>query len=160
MTRGMQTKALFFFCPLVALAACSGPKDGSSGTTTPNGAPTIATLDGRSGTEEEWTLEEGGPTKFLYFMNPQLKLSATCRKPDGALDCEAYRFLKSGMPVELARRRLDGRASAGTLACVKMGNILVHGKNALGTEDGFCKFRDGSMTTTGAIEQYSIRVLE
>ena len=90
----------------------------------------------------------------------QLKLSDGCRKPDGSLDCEAYRFLKSGAPVDLARRSLDGRRSAGVLACMKLGNQLVHGRNAMGSEDGFCRFRDGSLTTTGALETYSVRVIE
>ncbi|MBL8606422.1 MAG: hypothetical protein JNL38_03845 [Myxococcales bacterium] len=155
-------KTLLFACACaLAVSGCGGPDKTSGGSATPSSStPTLASLDPKSGVPEQWTLEEGGPTGFLYFANPQLKLSDTCRRPDGTLDCEAFRFLKGGVPVDLARRSLDGRASAGTLACVKMGNRLVHGKNAMGSEDGFCRFRDGSFTTTGAIEQYGIRVLE
>jgi len=148
------------FVGALAIAGCGGDKPSSGGATTPSGAPSLAGLDPRSGQPEQWTLEEGGPTGFLYFANPQLKLSDGCRKPDGSLDCEAYRFLKSGAPVDLARRSLDGRRSAGVLACMKLGNQLVHGRNAMGSEDGFCRFRDGSLTTTGALETYSVRVIE
>lgn len=148
------------FVGVFAIAGCGGDKPSSGGATTPSGAPSLAGLDPRSGQPEQWTLEEGGPTGFLYFANPQLKLSDGCRKPDGSLDCEAYRFLKSGAPIDLARRSLDGRRSAGVLACMKLGNQLVHGRNAMGSEDGFCRFRDGSLTTTGALETYSVRVIE
>ena len=33
-------------------------------------------------------------------------------------EAEAFRFLKSGTPIDLARRSLDGRRSAGVLACI------------------------------------------
>ena len=30
----------------------------------------------------------------------------------------------------------------------------MHAKNAAGSEDGFCKFPDGSLVSVGALEQY------
>jgi hypothetical protein len=64
------------------------------------------------------------------------------------------------MPVEIPKRELTGNVSAGTRACNKLGHKLVSGHNAMGSEDGFCRFPDGSMVSTGALEQYGMRVIE
>lgn len=148
----------------VVVSGCS-KEPTSQPATTSSGAvaspqAALASLDAKAAKEEPWTLEGSGPMPFLYWGSPQLKLSASCKKPDGTLDCEALRFIKSGTPVEIPKRRLDGRMSAGTLVCMKLGHALITGRSALGTEDGFCKFPDGSVTTTGALEQYNLKILE
>jgi putative hemolysin len=104
--------------------------------------------------------DSAAPVALLYFTQQGLKLSASCKKPDGKLDCAAFQYVKSGMPVEIAKRELDGRMSAGTKVCMKMKNQLVTGKNSVGSEDGFCKFPDGSLITVGALEQYSLRIVQ
>ena len=37
---------------------------------------------------------------------------------------------------------------------------LVMAHNQMGAEDGFCTFPDGSMVSTGALEQYGMRIME
>jgi hypothetical protein len=64
------------------------------------------------------------------------------------------------MPVEIPRRSLTGGMSAGTHVCMKLNHQLVTGKNSVGAEDGFCRFPDGSMISTGALEQYGMRVIQ
>jgi hypothetical protein len=160
----MRISCLAVCSLFVLVAGCSKeptsqPASGASGAAAPAQGG-LAALDAKAAKEEPWTLEGAGPMPFLYWGNPQLKLSASCKKPDGSLDCEAFRFLKSGTPVEIPKRRPDGRMSAGTLVCMKLGHALITGRSALGTEDGFCKFPDGSVTTTGALEQYNLRILE
>ncbi len=128
----------------------------------------LATLDAKTALPEDWLLEGGGPLPLLYFSSAQLKLSAGCKKPDGSLDCDALRFLRAGTPVQLLKRSLDGRMSAGSMACIRLAKesgkdgayALVTAKNKLGAEDGLCRFPDGSYVTLGALEQYGIRVLE
>ena len=64
------------------------------------------------------------------------------------------------MPAQIPRREITGNISAGTKACRKLGHKLVSGHNAMGAEDGFCQFPDGSMLSNGALEQYGMQVLE
>jgi hypothetical protein len=70
------------------------------------------------------------------------------------------RFLRSGMPVEIARRALDGRTSAGVKVCMRMNQPIVAVHNSVGSEESFCRFPDGSLVSSGALEQYKLRVIQ
>lgn len=144
---------------LAALISACGKEGAESGPATPQSAPTPATLDGKSGLPESWTVEDA-PTQLLFFTQIGMKVSASCRKPDGTLDCAAFQYVKSGMPTEIAKRELDGHASPGSKVCLKMNNQIVTGKNSVGSTDTFCKFPDGSLITVGTLEQYSLRIIQ
>lgn len=149
---------------LLALACNSSSQSGtppqpqatsaSANVTGPFGA-----LDAKTAKQEQWKIENAN-VAFLFFDAQNLKLSASCQKPDGSLDCDAFRFFKNGQSVTIPRRELDGRMSAGTKMCRKLGYPTLNGQNSLGSEDGFCKFPDGSMTTTGALEQHGLKTVE
>ncbi len=97
---------------------------------------------------------------FIYFQQQNVRVSAQCRQPTGQLACDAIRQVRDGQPVALTGRELNAGVSAGTKACMKLGQKLVSGRNAVGAEDGFCRFPDGSMISTGALEQYGMRVIQ
>jgi putative hemolysin len=142
----------------VLLAGC-GKEGAESGAATPQSAPTPATLDGKSGLPETWTVEDAA-VPLLFFTQLGMKLSASCKKADGTLDCAAFQYVKNGMPTEIAKRELDGRASPGSKVCLKMNNQVVNGKNSVGSTETFCKFPDGSLITVGTLEQYSLRIVQ
>ncbi len=118
----------------------------------------LAKLETEKPTPEPWTID-GQPAPFLYWGAEDLRLSASCQKGQ-ALACEAVRQLRVAAPVEIPRRFLDGRQSPGTKVCQKLGHPILVGKNAMGAEDSFCRFPDGSMVSTGALERYAMRVME
>ena len=64
------------------------------------------------------------------------------------------------MPVEIPGRELDGATSAGVKACMRLKLPLVAANNQVGDEDSFCRFPDGSLLSTGSLEQYGIRILQ
>jgi putative hemolysin len=97
---------------------------------------------------------------FIFYTQQNVRLSAPCRSAAGQLNCAAINQLRSGHPVEVPKKMLTGGISAGTRACMKMGNKLFTAHTANGTEDGFCVFPDGSMVSTGALEQYGMRVTD
>jgi hypothetical protein len=68
--------------------------------------------------------------------------------------------MRNSPPVDVSKRALTGGLSAGTRACMTLKHQLVTGHNATGTEDGFCRFPDGSMVSTGALEQYGMRITD
>jgi putative hemolysin len=109
---------------------------------------------------EVWISQEGQQMPFLYYAQQNVRVSAQCRQATGQLACDAIRQIRSGMPVEIPGRELTGGISAGTKACMKLGHTLVSGHNSVGSEDGFCRFPDGSMLSNGALEQYGMRVLQ
>lgn len=130
----------------------------SSGAT---GTGPLANLESAPFMNEAWIANEGGQQMPFLFWGPQnVRLSAPCRRPNGQLDCDAIRQMRSGMPVEIPRRSLTGNISAGSRVCMKLGHRIVSGHNSVGAEDGFCAFPDGSMVSTGALEQYAMRVIE
>jgi hypothetical protein len=147
-----------------ACSACGGSNEGAAAPAAPQpttGAAALASLDAKSAQQESWTLEDVvSPVPFLFFASPGFKLSASCKKPDGALDCAALTYIRNGMPTEIPRRELDGRAPAGVKVCAKMKNQVVNGNNAVGSTDTFCRFPDGSLITVGALEQYSLRIIQ
>lgn len=97
---------------------------------------------------------------FLYFTNQKVRVSAQCRQPNGQLACDAIRQVRGGMPVELTSRDLNSGISGGSKACLKLHHQVVNGRNSVGAEDGFCRFPDGSLLSTGALEQYGTRVIQ
>lgn len=159
---------------LVALASagCGSSSSASTGgPTTPTTAATasppvsagrepLAALDASTAKAEKYTIEGEGETSLLYFEAANLTLSASCKKPDGKLDCAAYRAVRDEAPTPIPHRQLDGRVSAGTLVCRRLGHTSVTATNSVGAQDGFCKFPDGSLVDVGALERYGMKVIE
>jgi putative hemolysin len=109
---------------------------------------------------EVWRIDGGAPRGFIFYPRENVRLNAECRSAAGQFVCDGARFLRSGMPVEIARRALDGRTSAGVKVCMRMGQPLVTARNSVGSEDSFCQFPDGSLVSSGALEQYKMRVIQ
>jgi hypothetical protein len=148
--------------------ACGGSKEGDAKSApaapqTTTGADQLATLDAKSAMQENWTLEDVvAPVPMILFAQPPLKLSASCKKPDGKLDCAALTYIRNGLPVEIPKRELD-RARGGTpgeKVCARLNDQVVKGNTSLGTTDVFCRFPDGSLVNVGALEQYSLRIIQ
>jgi hypothetical protein len=159
MKPSLLASTLFLF----VLGCPSKDSQSSSGATSPSGAPTgpLANLEAAPFVNEVWIAQDGGQqTPFIFYTQQNVRLSAGCRNGGGQLTCDAVKALRSGNPVELPRRSLTGGISAGTRTCQKLGNRLWTGRNPQGSEDGFCVFPDGSMVSTGALEQYGMRVTE
>lgn len=137
----------------------------SSGATSPSaggtGSGPLANLEASPFGNEVWIAQEGGAQMpFIYYARENVRLSAQCRSATGQLNCEAIRQLRNAPPVDIQKRTLTGNVSAGTKVCMKLGNELVSAHNASGNEDGFCRFRDGSMISNGALEQYAMRAVD
>lgn len=163
MKRSLATACL---ASIVLLGCPSKDNASSSGATSPSsstGAATgpLANLESAPFSNEVWIEQDGGvQMPFIFYPQQNVRMSSSCRRASGELACDAIRYLRSGMPVEIPKRALTGNISAGTRACTKLGYPLVSGHNSAGSEDGFCRFPDGSMLSTGALEQYGMRVLE
>ncbi len=131
-------------------AACTPSVTPSSGTGAADAgadpqAPAPADL-----VTETWQTDDG-PVEMVKSASARLEVSSSCKKTDGTLDCEAYRFVTHPEHVDLSGGNAHG-ASQGTLRCVKSKHVLVSAHDAQGNQDGFCKFADGSYATTGSIE--------
>jgi hypothetical protein len=136
------------FALACALAGCSRANAGSA----------FPELDPAQAKVESWNLEELGPTDFLVFGAARVTISkATCLR-GAALDCEGLRTLKAGEVVPIKKALLDGRMSPGARVCQALKNELLNGRGP-GGEDGFCKFGDGSLVSTGALERYSMKIV-
>jgi putative hemolysin len=147
-------------CPSKDNTSSSGATSPPSGSMGPGTGP-LANLESAPFANEVWIAQEGGAQMpFIFYTQQNVRMSAPCRNGAGQLDCEAIRFLRGGKPVDVPRRMLTGSVSAGTRACTKMGNQLVTGRSPNGAEDGFCRFPDGSLLSTGALEQYGVRITE
>jgi hypothetical protein len=120
----------------------------------------LASLEASAYVAESWKSEEGKDVPLIYFSRENLRASAACRAPTGQIACDAVRYLRSGAPVEIPRRMLDGRTSAGVKVCKKMNMTVVVLHNQLGAEDSMCRFPGGSLVANGALEQYGMKVLE
>jgi len=125
-----------------------------------NGTGPLANLEASPFMNEVWMVEGGTQAQFLYYARENVRLSAPCRSATGQLQCDAIRFMRNGMPVEIPRRSLDGRTSAGVKVCQRMNQPIVTVRNQVGSEDSFCRFPDGSLISTGALEQYAMRVIQ
>jgi hypothetical protein len=152
-------------CTLVATAfllGCpskEGERQDAAKPQTPPAQGPLANLESLNPVTEAWAID-GAPAPMIFYAEHDLRVSATCQKAPGQIACDAVRFLRNGMPVEIARRFLDGRQSAGVKACMRMNQPVVVARNAVGSEDSFCRFPDGSMASNGAIERYGMRVIE
>jgi hypothetical protein len=119
---------------------------------------TFPELDPKAAKEETWIMDEVGKTEVLVFANARVTLGKSCLK-GAVLDCDALRTLKAGAAVEVKKSQLDGRMSAGMRVCQALKNELVNGKAPSGNEDAFCKFKDGSLVSAGALETYALKIV-
>jgi hypothetical protein len=157
----MNARAPLLLSLLLSLAGCPKSREGqtassSTAGTTAAGSGPLAAISARDGKEEMWKLEQG-TLPFLRFDAQRVLISASCKAPSGALDCEAIRLLRAGPSIELGPGEQAGSVSAGTIACRKTKRTIVVGTGPTGAEDGFCKFADGSMVSLGALEVYAIK---
>jgi putative hemolysin len=160
----MRAPISWLVSALVLVGCHSKDSQSSSGATSPSGASTgtgpLANLESAPFLNEVWIGQEGGQSPFIFYTQQNVRLSAQCRNPAGQMNCAALQQLRNAPPVEISRRALTGGISAGTRACMKLGYRLWSGHNASGAEDGFCVFPDGSMVSTGALEQYGLRITD
>jgi hypothetical protein len=172
MTEGMSSRLAVVVCIVIlapltlacALTACAESSSGGAGPQDPSlqsaGNGPLARLEASPFHNEVWVGEAGQQLPVLYYPNENVRVSAQCRSASGQFVCEAMRFLRNGMPVEIARRALDGRTSAGVKVCMRMNQPIVTVHNSVGSEDSFCQFPDGSLISNGALEQYKMRVIQ
>lgn len=147
----------------IALAACDGGQgEPVRDPTIPagNGSGPLAGMETSPFQQEVWIAENGQQVPLLYYPRENIRISASCRMTTGPFICDAMRFMRNGMPVEIARRALDGRTSAGVKICMRMNQPIVTVRNSVGSEDSYCRFPDGSLVSNGALEQYMMRVIQ
>ena len=135
-------------------SATPGPGDASS-----SGSPAgpLANLESAPFVNEVWIAQDGGAkVPILFYAQQNVRLSASCRNGGGQLACDALRQLRGNPPVVVPKGMVRGNVSAGTKACVALKNTIVGAHDAQGNEDGFCRFPDGSLVSTGALEQYGM----
>jgi putative hemolysin len=155
----LLTSLILLGCPSKDSQSSSGAASPPSGGPGPGTGP-LATLESAPFLNEVWISQEGQQMPFIFYSQQNVRVSTQCRQASGQLACDAMRQIRGGMPVEIPGRELTGGISAGTKACMKLGKQLVSGHNSVGAEDGFCRFPDGSMISTGALEQYGMRVIQ
>ena len=146
---------------LVTITACgeSPPPPLNDPTMQGQGQGPLAGLESAPFLNEVWIGEDGTPVPVLYYARENVRFSANCRQASGQFVCAAVNYLRNGTPVEIAKRAIDGRVSAGTKVCMRMNQPLVGVRNSVGGEDSFCRFPDGSLLSTAALEQYKLRVI-
>jgi hypothetical protein len=167
MTWGMPSRAIgSFICAsaLILLAACDGgtapgPQDPTMMNNGGGNGP-LAGLESSPFQNEVWISDTGQQVALLYYPRENVRVSAQCRSAAGQFTCAGVRFLRNGMPVEIAHRALDGRTSAGVKVCMRMNQPVVTLHNSVGAEDSMCQFPDGSLVANGALEQYKMRVIQ
>jgi hypothetical protein len=147
-----------------AVAGCNDNSGAAPGPNDPTlqgpGNGPLSQLEASPFLNEVWLDEHGQQIPFIYYARENIRVSAQCRAASGQFVCEAMRFMRQGMPVEIARRALDGRTSAGVKVCMRMNQPIVIVHNSVGSEDGFCRFPDGSLVSNAALEQYKMRVIQ
>jgi hypothetical protein len=147
---------------LVTMTGCNdnaGPPPNDPTLQGPGSGP-LAQLESSPFQNEVWQDERGQQVGILFYPRENIRVSAPCRIASGEFVCQAMQFMRNAPPVELARRSIDGRTSAGVKVCLKMNQPIVIVHNSVGSEDGFCRFPDGSMVSNAALEQYKMRVLQ
>lgn len=162
----MHVRALMVLASCVVVAGCPSKEGerrdanaGGSTTPPPSAAPAgpLAGLESSPFMNEVWNAE-GNRFQVLYYARENVRVSAQCRTADGQLACDALRQLRGGPPVEIPKRELDGRTSAGVKACTRLQHPLVTAMSTTGNEETFCRFPDGSLLSTGTLEQYGVKV--
>lgn len=91
-----------------------------------------------------------GEQAFVTDEARQLLISASCRRPDGKFQCEAFSKMKA---LSWKKRRTgEGEGNPATHLCEKqMKGVIVVGKNQNGDENTFCRMPDGSLVDGGSI---------
>lgn len=147
-------------CPSKASESkdAQAPAQAGHGSDSSDASGPLASLESEPFAQEAWTVE-GKPWPMIHWARADVRVSASCRTPEGRLACEALAQLR-GAPIEVPKRSLDGRMSAGVKACMQTGRNVLVGRGPSGNEDSFCRFQDGSLLSTGALETYGIRVQE
>lgn len=160
----MRTLSLVLASALITLSACAGGTGTGRGPEDPtlqsSGTGPLAGLESSPFQNEVWVGEAGQQLPFLYYPRENLRISAQCRGASGQFVCEAMRFMRNAAPVEIARRTLDGRTSAGVKVCMRMNQPIITVHNSVGAEDSLCQFPDGSLVANGALEQYKMHVIQ
>ncbi|MBX3229637.1 MAG: hypothetical protein KIT84_04820 [Labilithrix sp.] len=142
------------------LAGCPSKDSSSSSGASPSGAGPLGNLEATQPVQEAWIGPDGAQLPMLYYGPQNVRISAQCRQPNGQLSCDAIRQLRSAPPIQISSRGGSPSMSMGTKGCLKMNYQLVTGRNSVGAEDGFCRFPDGSMVASGALEQYGMHITE
>jgi len=148
----------------IVLTACPSKEGGQKDANAPPPGPSggsgpLANLESSPFLNETWNAQ-GQMVQILFYSRENVRVNAQCRSATGQLGCAAIQQIRNGMPVEIPKRELDGRMSAGVKACIKMHNQIVEVTNAMGSQDTFCRFPDGSLLSAGTLEQYGMRVLQ
>ena len=151
--------------PVLSLLAACGCGGGAAQQPDPNvpqgpGAGPLAALESSPFMNEVWITDEGQQLPILFYARENVRVSSQCRSASGQIDCDAMRYLRHGTPIEIPHRTLDGRTSAGVKVCMRMNLAVVRLHNAMGSEDSACRFPDGSLVSTNALEHYGMRVTE
>lgn len=120
------------------------------------GTGPLAGLESSPFMNEVWNAQ-GQQIPILFYARENVRVSGQCRSATGQLQCAALQQLRNGMPIEIPRRELDGRTSAGVKGCMKLGHQIVTAVNQVGDEESFCRFPDGSLLSTGTLERYGVR---
>ena len=136
-------------------ASTAPPATSSGGPSAQAGGP-LAALNPSDAKQETWQLESG-PVPFLNWDAQHLRISASCKKPTGQLDCQALQAARGGPTVELTQQDRARMVPPGALVCKKLHNQLTTGRDPGGNEDGFCVFPDGSMISQGSLAQYALK---
>lgn len=97
---------------------------------------------------------DGAPKELLDFDAEKVRVSASCAKPDGTLDCDAMRLLRRTKSVQLTAAELSRGIPAGAVICTKLKIPSTTGHDAKGNEDGFCVFPDGSLASHGSVDTH------
>jgi hypothetical protein len=136
-------------------------RDANAGNAPPPSVPSgpLANLESSPFINEVWN-SPNERMHMLYYPRENVRVSGPCRSPNGQLQCAAMQQLRGGTPVEIPGRELDGAASAGVKACMRLKLQLVSANNQVGDEESFCRFTDGSLLSTGSLEQYGIKILQ
>jgi hypothetical protein len=137
-----------------------GGPDAQTSSGAPAGSGPLANLEASPFLNEVWMTDDNQQVQVLYYARENVRVSAPCRSGSGQLTCAAMQYLRNGQPVQIPRRSLDGRTSAGVKVCQRLSQPIVRGHNTVGAEDSFCRFPDGSLLSNGALEQYGMRVIE
>jgi hypothetical protein len=144
----------------IVLAGCPGNDQPGPQGPQGSGNGALAQLESSPFMNEAWITDDGQQVPILFYARENVRLSAFCRNPAGMLSCDAIRYLRNGIPVEMPHRTLDGRTSAGVKVCMRLNLPVLRVHNQMGSEDSMCRFPDGSQVSTNALEHYGMRVTE
>lgn len=129
-----------------------GPQSATTGAVASGPLPLMAA----QGQRVSYTID-GAAKEFLDYPGEHVKVSATCAKPDGTLDCEAMRLLRRGKSVQLAPNEMATGIAPGAVICRKLNIQSTVGRGPTGNEDGFCQFADGSLAAHGSVESHVLQ---